>query len=42
VEFTWRLRAKFPVKVKTPRSTVYQYYEPDVRDETQPVELHVL
>jgi hypothetical protein len=41
VEFTYRLRAKFPVKVKTPPSAVYQYYEPEVRGEAQPVELIV-
>jgi uncharacterized protein YfaS (alpha-2-macroglobulin family) len=42
VSFSYQLRAKFPVKVKTPRSVVYQYYEPEVRDEAEPVELTVL
>ena len=42
VVFSYQLRAKFPVKAKTPRSTVYQYYEPDVRDEAPPVVLKVL
>ena len=42
VRFTYQLKAKFPVKVKTPPSTVYQYYEPDVRDEAAPVELEVI
>jgi hypothetical protein len=42
IRFTYRLRAKFPVKVKTPPSIIYQYYEPELRDETRPVELTVL
>jgi len=42
VAFSYQLRAKFPVKVKTPRSVVYQYYEPDLRDIAAPVELNVL
>jgi uncharacterized protein YfaS (alpha-2-macroglobulin family) len=42
VNFEYRLRAKYPVKVKTPPSTVYQYYEPKVRDQSAPVELTVL
>ena len=42
VTFTYRLRARFPVKAKTPRPLVYQYYEPDVRDEAAPVELRVM
>ena len=39
--FEYHLRAKYPVKAKTPASRVYLYYEPDVRDETIPVELTV-
>jgi len=42
VSFKYRLRAKFPVKAKAPKSVVYQYYEPELRDESQPVELTVL
>jgi uncharacterized protein YfaS (alpha-2-macroglobulin family) len=42
VTFTYQLRAKFPVKVKMPPTTVYQYYEPSLRAEAQPVELTVL
>ena len=42
VRFTYCLRAKFSVKVKTPPSIIYQYYEPELRDETRPVELTVL
>ena len=41
VTFRYRMRAKFPVKAKTPPSTVYQYYEPSSRDDAEPVELTV-
>ena len=41
VEFSYRLKAKFPVKAKTPKSTVYEYYNPDVNAEVQPQELTV-
>jgi len=34
-------RARYPVKVKTAAASVYQYYEPELRDETEPVELEV-
>jgi uncharacterized protein YfaS (alpha-2-macroglobulin family) len=40
--FEYKMKAKFPVKVKTPSSSVYQYYEPDVRDATKPVEIIVI
>ena len=42
ITFAYQLKAKFPVKVKTPPSAVYQYYEPALRDEAAPVELTVL
>ena len=41
VEFEYQLKAKFPVRAKTPVSTVYQYYEPEVRAEAAPVVLTV-
>ncbi|MCP4399388.1 MAG: hypothetical protein GY801_19075 [bacterium] len=41
VEFSYRLKAKFPVKAKTPKSTVYEYYNPDIKDEALPQELTV-
>ena len=41
VEFSYELKAKFPVKAKTPKTTAYQYYEPEIRAETQPVEIEV-
>jgi len=42
IAFVYRLRAKFPVKVKTPPTTVYQYYEPSLRAEARPAVLTVL
>ena len=41
IEFSYELKAKFPVKAKTPKSTAYQYYEPEIRAEAQPVEIEV-
>ena len=41
VKFEYALRAKFPVKAQAPASVAYQYYEPEVRDESQPVLLTV-
>lgn len=42
VKFSYQLKAKFPVRAKTPPATVYQYYEPAVRDQAAPVEITVL
>ena len=42
VEFSYELKAKFPVKAKTPKATAYQYYEPEIRDDSQPVEIEVV
>jgi len=39
---TYRLQAKYPLKVSTPRSRVYEYYNPDVKGESKPVTLRVL
>jgi len=41
IEFEYRLKAKFPVRAKTPVSTAYQYYEPEVRAEAAPVLLTI-
>lgn len=41
VTFAYTLRAKFPVKAKTPKSAVYEYYNPAVKNESQPQELVV-
>jgi hypothetical protein len=41
IEFSYRLKAKFPVRAKTPRSVVYDYYSPDVKDVAKPVDITV-
>ncbi len=41
VEFDYRLRAKFPIKAQTPKSTVYEYYNPDNRADAEPVKIEV-
>ena len=41
VEFRYRLKAKYPVRAKTPVTTAYQYYEPEIRAQSRPVELVV-
>ena len=41
VSFSYGMRAQYPLRVNTPRSTAYQYYEPSIRDQTEPVELTV-
>ncbi len=41
-EFDYALKAKYPVKAKTPKSEVYEYYTPSNRAESKPVELEIL
>jgi uncharacterized protein YfaS (alpha-2-macroglobulin family) len=41
VAFQYRLRAKFPVRAKTPRSLAYDYYSPDLQAVAKPVEVTV-
>jgi hypothetical protein len=41
VEFSFRMKAKYPVRAKTPPSTAYQYYEPEIRSHAEPVVLTV-
>jgi uncharacterized protein YfaS (alpha-2-macroglobulin family) len=41
VSLSYQLRAKFPVRAKTPPSVVYQYYAPEVRAEAAPAEITV-
>jgi hypothetical protein len=41
VTFDYRLKAKFPLKAKTPKSAAYEYYTPNIRSESQPVEMVV-
>jgi len=41
ITFEYALRAKFPVKAQAPASVAYQYYEPEIRDTSEPVLLTV-
>jgi len=41
LELTYELVARFPIKAKTPKSTVYQYYAPDQRADARTFELVV-
>jgi alpha-2-macroglobulin-like protein len=40
-QFNYSLRAKYPLRVQTPPSAVYEYYQPQNRAQTKPVELRV-
>jgi uncharacterized protein YfaS (alpha-2-macroglobulin family) len=42
IEFQYMLKAKFPVRAKTPPSSAYQYYEPEIRADAAPVSLTIL
>jgi len=41
VSLVYRLAAQYPIRAKTPRSVVYEYYNPDVRGVAEPVEIAV-
>ncbi len=41
VSFKYRLKAKFPLRAKTPSSTVYDYYNPTVGSTLAPLQLTV-
>lgn len=41
VSWRYHLKAKYPLKAKTPESTAYEYYSPQTRSSVQPVELEV-
>jgi hypothetical protein len=41
LEFTYRLRAKFPLTAQTPASNAYDYYNPDINGEQVPQTLVV-
>ncbi len=41
VEFSYRLRAKFPLKAKTAESRAYEYYNPEIEAVAQPVDIVV-
>ncbi len=41
IDFTFGLKARFPLRVQTPASTAYDYYNPDVQGELPPQTLVV-
>jgi hypothetical protein len=41
VSLRFRLRAKYPIRARTFRSRVYEYYDPDVSSVARPVQLEV-
>ncbi|MFP4499089.1 MAG: ankyrin repeat domain-containing protein [Vulcanimicrobiota bacterium] len=41
LKFKYRLKARYPLRAKTPESKAYQYYNPGVEDKAQPVTLDV-
>jgi len=41
VQLRFRLRAKYPVRARTFRSRVYEYYDPEVNSVARPVQLEV-
>ena len=41
VKFDYRMKAKFPIKARTPKSTAYRYYNPEVRSDSPPVAMLV-
>lgn len=41
IAFSYRLKAKYPLKVMSPVSTAYDYYNPDVTGTVRPVKLEV-
>jgi alpha-2-macroglobulin-like protein len=41
LEFSYSLRAKYPLRVHTPASSVYEYYQPQNWAQSKPIELQV-
>ena len=41
VNVRYRLRAKYPIRARTPRSVAYEYYDPAVRSLAAPLQLEV-
>ncbi|MGA1869615.1 MAG: hypothetical protein ACMUJM_13845, partial [bacterium] len=41
LSITYRLQAKYPLRISTPKSVTYDYYNPGLKDETIPVTLTV-
>ena len=41
IRIQYQLLAKYPLKAKTPKSAAYEYYNPEVRTESEPIQLVV-
>jgi len=41
VEWTYRLKAKYPIKAQTPQSQAYAYYNPEVQATVKPQQIIV-
>jgi hypothetical protein len=41
VTFKFRLRAKYPIRARTLKSRVYEYYDPELSSVARPVQLEV-
>jgi len=41
VTFKYRLRAKYPIRARTFKSRVYEYYDPEVSSISRPVQMEV-
>lgn len=41
IKFSYQLKPRYPVKIKTPESQAYEYYTPDNRAKSKPVEIEV-
>jgi hypothetical protein len=41
LNFSYQLKAKYPIKARTPASRVYEYYNPSVEDFAEPVTLEI-
>lgn len=42
VEFTYKVKAKISIKAQSGKSKIYKYYEPEVNDTAEPVEIKVI
>ena len=41
IEFSYGLKAKYPIRAKTGSSTAYEYYAPTISGTSQPIQLLV-
>jgi len=41
LQFDYRMKAKYPLRAKSPESRTYQYYNPEVNDVSRPVTIEV-